>query len=71
MPLLELGYPTLNRTNYFPGVLSVSSFRFVTCFQVLRLLNSTFNKSDRRFQVNNLELRQTKSGGRAFIRNPP
>jgi hypothetical protein len=43
MTLLELGYPTLDRTDYFSGVLAVGSCYCLTGVQVLRLLNSVFD----------------------------
>jgi len=46
MTLLELGYPTLDRTNYFSSVLAVGSFYFLTRFQVGCWLNSVLDKSD-------------------------
>jgi hypothetical protein len=51
MTLLKLGYPTLDRTDYFSRVLAVGSCDWLTGLQVLRLLNSAFNESDGRFQV--------------------
>jgi len=71
MTLLELGYPTLDRTDDFSSVLAVGSGNCLSSLQVLSLLNSALDKSDGRFQsLNTSTAGRQKFDGRAFYAIP-